>query len=294
MMRTYRRLLVGGIASVALVFSSFGTAAAAAGPNASGYWLATAQGAVFPFGGASTVFGPASTIFGLHGPIVGIVATPRRDGYWMVASDGGVFAFGRAAFYGSLGNRSLNAPITGMASTPDGRGYWLVGADGGVFAFGDAVFAGSSAGNLPLAILMGDDVRATVAGIVAAPDGRGYALVTQAGGVLPFGSAPKFFTPRTSVPNLLLPIVGVAKAPVGFWMLALDGGIFAFDGASFWGSAGLLPHNGGFVGMAATADGRGYWLTNYDGGVFAFGDAAFTGSGAGANPPGGFVGIAAS
>ncbi|HEY5014939.1 MAG TPA: hypothetical protein VIK61_19795, partial [Acidimicrobiia bacterium] len=263
MNRSYRALLVGAIASVALVASSFGAAAGAATaatPASPGYWLATPQGAAFPFGGASTLFGPASTIFGLHGPIVGIVATPRRDGYWMVASDGGVFAFGRAAFYGSLGNRPLNAPIVAMASTPDGRGYWLVGGDGGVFAFGDAVFAGSSVGHLPLATVLGNVVHATVVGIVAAPDGRGYALVTEAGGVLPFGSGSTFFSPRTSIPNLLLPIVGVAKAPVGFWMLALDGGVFAFDGAPFWGSAGLVIHNFGFVGMAATSDGRGYWL----------------------------------
>jgi hypothetical protein len=292
-MRWCRRMSIGVVMSVALVFSSFGVAAATTS-SPPGYWLATAQGAAFPFGGASTLFGPASTIAGLHAPIVGIVPTPDRGGYWMFAADGGVFAFGNARFFGSMGNRPLRGPIVAMASTSDGRGYWLAGSDGGVFAFGDAVFAGSSAGNLPLAILLGAVVRASVVGIVAAPDSRGYALVTDAGSVLPFGSASKFFMPRVSLPNLLLPIVGVAKAPVGFWMVALDGGVFAFDGASFWGSMARQDHNYGFVGMTATRDGRGYWLTGGDGGVFAFGDARFSGSGAGANPPGGFVGIAAS
>ena len=68
-------------------------------------------------------------------------------------------------------------------------------------------------------------------------------------------------------------------AQPGYWLVASDGGIFAFGpGAPFFGSAGNLVLNKPVVGMAATPDGRGYWLVASDGGIFAYGDAGFFGS----------------
>jgi hypothetical protein len=64
----------------------------------------------------------------------------------------------------------------------------------------------------------------------------------------------------------------------GYWLVAADGGVFAFGDAGFWGSTGNLHLNQPVVGMAATPDGRGYWLVAADGGVFAFGDAPYVGS----------------
>ena len=64
----------------------------------------------------------------------------------------------------------------------------------------------------------------------------------------------------------------------GYWLVASDGGLFAFGDAGFYGSTGALVLNQPVVGMAATPDGRGYWLVAADGGLFAFGDAAFYGS----------------
>ena len=64
----------------------------------------------------------------------------------------------------------------------------------------------------------------------------------------------------------------------GYRFVASDGGVFAFGGASFNGSAGSLTLNKPVVGMAATPDGGGYWLVASDGGIFAYGDAAFYGS----------------
>ncbi len=65
--------------------------------------------------------------------------------------------------------------------------------------------------------------------------------------------------------------------PAGYWLVASDGGIFAFD-APFYGSMGGKPLNKPIVGMTATPDGKGYWFVASDGGIFAFGDAAFHGS----------------
>jgi hypothetical protein len=64
----------------------------------------------------------------------------------------------------------------------------------------------------------------------------------------------------------------------GYWLVATDGGIFAFGNAGFHGSTGSLRLNQPIVGMAATPDGGGYWLVARDGGIFAFGNAGFFGS----------------
>ena len=64
----------------------------------------------------------------------------------------------------------------------------------------------------------------------------------------------------------------------GYWMVASDGGLFAYGQSGFYGSMGGRPLNQPIVGMSATPDDRGYWLVASDGGIFAFGDAAFYGS----------------
>ncbi|MDP9402319.1 MAG: VCBS repeat-containing protein, partial [Actinomycetota bacterium] len=66
--------------------------------------------------------------------------------------------------------------------------------------------------------------------------------------------------------------------PGGYWLVASDGGIFAFCDARFFGSTGAIRLNRPIVGMASTPSGNGYWLVASDGGIFAFGDAVFHGS----------------
>ena len=92
------------------------------------------------------------------------------------------------------------------------------------------------------------------------------------------------------------PIVGMAQTAdgAGYWMVASDGGIFAFGDATFYGSMGGTPLNKPIVGMAATPDGHGYWLVASDGGIFAFGDARFYGSMGGSPLTQPFVGMAAN
>ena len=76
----------------------------------------------------------------------------------------------------------------------------------------------------------------------------------------------------------------------GYWLVASDGGIFAFGDAGFHGSIpglgiapagtpGPGPHlNAPIVAMVPSLDGNGYFMVAADGGVFAFGDATFAGS----------------
>src|SRR5207302_10657976 len=71
----------------------------------------------------------------------------------------------------------------------------------------------------------------------------------------------------------------------GYWLVASDGGVFAFGDAPFVGSMGGRPLNKPITGMASTALGRGYWLVAADGGIFSFGDALFSGSRAATGGP---------
>src|SRR5439155_529576 len=64
----------------------------------------------------------------------------------------------------------------------------------------------------------------------------------------------------------------------GYWLVASDGGIFAFGDAAFDASTGASGLSEPVVGLAAAPSGQGYWLVASDGGIFAFGDAAFHGS----------------
>ncbi len=76
------------------------------------------------------------------------------------------------------------------------------------------------------------------------------------------------------------PVVGMAATPGGggYWLVATDGGIFAFGNAPFYGSTGSIKLNKPVNGMAATPNGQGYWMVASDGGIFDYGNAAFYGS----------------
>ena len=73
---------------------------------------------------------------------------------------------------------------------------------------------------------------------------------------------------RPGAIHLNQPIVGMAATPDGggYWLVASDGGIFAYGDAQFYGSTGSIHLNKPIVGMAATPDGGGYWLVASDGG----------------------------
>ena len=114
----------------------------------------------------------------------------------------------------------------------------------------------------------------------------GYAVFGTDGSLWPMGAAPSapgsaggFFGSMAAKP-LAAPVVGAAYTPLhdGYWMVATDGGIFAFGSAPFEGSMGGLPLNRPIVGIAPTPDGAGYWEVASDGGIFAYGDAGFYGS----------------
>ena len=165
------------------------------------------------------------------------VTSPSSDtshGYWLVGSDGGIFSFGSAQFYGSMGGIALQRPVVGIVPTRDRGGYWLDASDGGVFSFGDTQFYGS------------------IPGLGLNPAGSGK-------------------------PNSLnAPIVGMVPShdQGGYFMVASDGGVFAFGDAHFAGSCpGIGGCSGAAVAVMPDASGNGYWLVTATGNVYTFGDA---------------------
>ena len=84
--------------------------------------------------------------------------------------------------------------------------------------------------------------------------------------------------------------MGMAATPDGggYWLVASDGGIFAFGDARFYGSTGGISLARGIVGMATDRTAPGYWVVASDGGIFVFNptSARTPGSGSGPSGPG--------
>jgi hypothetical protein len=76
----------------------------------------------------------------------------------------------------------------------------------------------------------------------------------------------------------------------GYWLVASDGGVFAFD-APFRGSLGDVKLNRPVRGMVRY--GNGYVMVAEDGGIFAFSDKPFSGSLGAAAPASPIVSVGA-
>ena len=94
-------------------------------------------------------------------------------------------------------------------------------------------------------------------------------------------SEPRLFTPGIPPPD-------------GYWLLGLDGGVFAFGNRGYFGGMAGQVLAEPVVAMTGTPDGKGYWLVALDGGVFAFGNAPFKGGMAGQTLAAPIVGIAST
>jgi hypothetical protein len=191
-------------------------------------------------GGSSFAGSAATTILQVGSPTTTSAQTSAGHGYWLVGSDGGIFTFGSAPFYGSTGALTLQRPVVGMTPTGNRGGYWLVASDGGIFSFGNADYFGS------------------IPGLGIAPSDTS-------------GTAKR----------LNAPVVGMVPSADdgGYFMVASDGGVFAFGDAKFEGSCpGIGGCSGSAVAVVPDASGNGYWLVTATGHVYTFGDAAYYGA----------------
>ncbi|MHB8296405.1 MAG: 3D domain-containing protein [Acidimicrobiales bacterium] len=169
-----------------------------------GYWLVTAKGGVYSFGGAAYLGSMAGKA--MAAPVVGMAAVPGGGGYWLVGSNGEVFSFGDAAYLGSMAGKAMAAPVVGMAAVPGGGGYWLVGSNGEVFSFGDARFFGS---------MSGKPLDKPIVGITPTSGGGGYWLAASDGGVFSFGDAPFAGSVTDATSGPFIPVVAIAGAARG-------------------------------------------------------------------------------
>jgi hypothetical protein len=258
--------LAAALAASVLFISPPAAHAAHASP---GYWMLTADGQVYAFGGAEQLGSP----FSIPGRVK-ITPTPSGNGYWVLSAAGSVYNYGDAGYFGIAPSVPFDEDYTTMAATPTGKGYWLFTSKGRVFRFGDAQHFGD---------LAGTPLNGPVLDAVATPTGQGYYMVGSDGGVFTFGDA-KFYG-STGNKKLNKPVMSLAPDPdgVGYWLVASDGGIFTFE-APFHGSTGNLRLNKPISGMVASPTGGGYLMVAEDGGVFTFGDVPFYGS-LGNNPP---------
>ncbi|MDQ3946266.1 MAG: hypothetical protein M3357_14150 [Actinomycetota bacterium] len=237
----------------------------------SGYWMVSANGAVYTFGDAPHL-GNGRVEPGVEA--VDLEPTPSGRGYWVVDGAGGVSGLGDATVYGHADRSRLASgeTITSLSATVSGRGYWLFTTRGRVLAFGDASFLGDMA-----AVRL----NAPVLDSIPTPSGRGYYMVASDGGIFAFGDA--HFHGSMGGVRLNAPVQSLVPDGdgVGYWLVASDGGIFSFE-APFRGSMGNVALNRPVTGMVRFGD--GYLMVGEDGGIFNFSSLPFRGS-LGERPP---------
>ena len=204
-------------------------------------------------------------------------------------------------------SQTLSGADFGSVATADlsGQGYQdvLVPTTDGVQVFdgrsGSLITTLGSGNGFQGAPLITNDPNGTIGITIAGYSIATYSSVIQhyeisvpgAPSVHEAGAWPQFhhdpqLTGNASGNTLLVPPppppvgVGMVATPdgKGYWLVAADGGVFAYGDAGFHGSAGNLVLNRPIVGMAATPSGGGYWLVASDGGIFAYGNAGFHGS----------------
>ncbi|MDE3203116.1 MAG: hypothetical protein KGQ66_02710 [Acidobacteriota bacterium] len=177
---------------------------------------------------------------------------------------------------------TVGAPASGVVITSAPSGTLTVGQSGSVSfsATGPAPLQLAAVGALPAGVTFTDngDGTATLGGAAVAGTEGTYELVVVAwsGNTATSQTFVLTVAAATTAPGTTSP--GTQTSGPGYWLVASDGGVFAFGDAGFYGSAGSVRLAAPIVGMAASSDGRGYWLVASDGGVFAFGDAGFYGS----------------
>ncbi len=86
----------------------------------------------------------------------------------------------------------------------------------------------------------------------------------------------------SAVGALVAPAVDAVETAngTGYWVVARDGAVYAYGDASYLGGPNAMRLNQPVVSISRTVDSAGYVLASRDGGVFAYGTARFAGSAA--------------
>ncbi len=213
---------------------------------------------------------------------VGPSAGPTAGGT-TVTIDGSGFVAGDTVFFGSVPAAILSLTpssieVTAPAGAAGDVNVTVVGAGGTSAVSAADIFDYQAPVTVPTSNACSSTLPSgSVIGMATTKDGNGYWIADAAGDVAAEGDA-KCYGALTGL-TLNQPVVGIVSDLVtgGYWLVAADGGIFAFN-APFLGSAGSLTLNKPIVEMAASPTGNGYVMVASDGGIFDYGDAGFFGS----------------
>ena len=170
----------------------------------------------------------------------------------------------------TTGPTTTGPTTTGPTTTPTQHGYWLVGSDGGIFTFGAAQFYGSTGISSPA-----PGRRHHAHGRphwLLARCVRRWDLRLRRRRLLRLHPRPWAAPGRLRAAHSLnAPIVGMVPSADGggYFMVASDGGVFAFGDAHFAGSApasGVAPACSGR--RHARRQGNGYWIVTRRGSLW--------------------------
>ena len=283
----------------------------AATPSRNGYWLVGDDGGVFAYGDAKFQGSAGGTK--LNRPVVGIAAA--RGHVSTVLRDATGKASGVAQFSPEGTKVRVDVLATGLTEGWHGfhvhtTGDCSVGTPASPFtAAGGHLGSGSPLnqshaghdGDMPLLYANADGVarasfRTDNFTLAQLLDADGSAVIVHANADnyanIPSDAARyrkgAGFTVTDIGPDATTLSTGdsgarqrcgvVQRTGDGYWLVADDGGVFAYGDVRFFGSTGAIKLNKPVNGMASTPSGLGYWLVASDGGIFAYGDAAFQGS----------------
>jgi len=118
--------------------------------------------------------------------------------------------------------------------------------------------------------LPGIGVNARAVDLLARPQGDGYWIVDDGGGVHPFGGAPDVGSLVSAKVAPAGKVVGGAVTATGggYWLASLNGGVYTFGDAANL-PVSPIPAGQHVVGIAAAIGGAGYWVAASDGLVAA-------------------------
>ena len=260
-----------------------------------GYWVATLDGKVYPFGDAGE--GVID-----HGPFeddwaVGIVSAngPGAGSYRLVTARGRTLP-SSAALNNTTTTGPLfdDAPALGAVANRTGDGYWIFNGNGRVAAFGqNAGFYGDPrASKLPH----------TIVALAPAHFGTGYWLLADDGAVYTYGSAKYLGNGQPGDPNGFFTAMLPSATGDGYRLATYQGRVHGFGDAVDYGSLWNVPTKDGKAvfaytslrpgsttvtalgppSMTGTAIAKvettwtpadGYWMLGADGNVYPFGGA---------------------
>ncbi len=117
----------------------------------------------------------------------------------------------------------------------------------------------------------GSAAAATTGQAISTPSAADFWLATPAGSTFAFGT-----TAFGSLPGPLNQPIVTAQAAgngQGLWLVASDGGVFAFGDATFYGSAAGTSGDP-VQRLVSSPRGSGYWIVRQNGDAVPYGDAA--------------------